>query len=159
MKVFTDTIAKEIDLVLSKNNVPINIEGEIKKRNIKLNKNCVDFADSVLGEIKKDGESYVINIQAFDHYYRKRFTMAYLLITYEIYKPEHKILYKPFSEKSTIIDYTCEKLMPESAIKGVLELAPVINQKGEIDLNILEYLYKKFQVSKTALANRFRQFK
>jgi len=171
MKIFTDTIAKEIGKVLLKHKIPINIEEEIKGRGIKLEKYCVDLEDSVLGEIKKEGESYVINIQALDHYYRKRFTMAHELGHFELHKDllgdgvdetkEYTRLYRrnnriSISEEVEANKYAADKLMPELAIKEVSSLVQVINKDGEIDLNILDYLYKKFQVSKTALANRLR---
>ena len=64
---------------LPEDKIPVNIEEKIKKNNIELNKYCFDLKDDILGEIKKEDGKFKINIQARDHYYRKRFTMGHEL--------------------------------------------------------------------------------
>ena len=68
------------------NNLPVNIEGIIRLHGIELDKNA-ELASEVSGEIRKTSEEdYKISVQAADHYYRKRFTMAHELGHFLLHK-------------------------------------------------------------------------
>ena len=67
-------------------NIPVNIEGMIRFQGIKLDKNA-HLADGLSGEIRKLNEGeYQISVQASEHYYRKRFTMAHELGHFLLHK-------------------------------------------------------------------------
>ena len=67
-------------------NIPVNIEGMIRLNGIKLDKNA-NLAEGLSGEIRKlSEEDYKISVQATDHYYRKRFTMAHELGHFLLHK-------------------------------------------------------------------------
>lgn len=66
--------------------LPVNIEGIIRLRGVKLDKNA-ELKEGLSGEIRKTGEEeYRISVQGSEHYYRKRFTMAHELGHFLLHK-------------------------------------------------------------------------
>jgi Zn-dependent peptidase ImmA (M78 family) len=165
-------ILKEIEDILSKHKVPVNIEEQIRGEGIILDKNYPYFEVDILGEIKKENDKFFINIRGVDHYYRKRFTMAHELGHFILHKDligngvddnkEYKKLYRANNkitnkEEAEANERAAQILMPEGAIIELAKLTEIIKLvKGEIDIDLLwlDYLSKKFQVSKEAFTIR-----
>jgi Zn-dependent peptidase ImmA (M78 family) len=165
-------ILKDIETILLKHKVPVNIEEQIRSEGIILNKSYLDFEKGICGELKKENGKFIINISWADHYYRKRFTMAHELGHFVLHKDligdgvddnkEYKKLYRAKnkitnSQEAEANDYAAKVLMPEEAIIALAKLTEIIKLvKGEIDIDILwlDYLSKKFQVSKEAFTIR-----
>jgi Zn-dependent peptidase ImmA (M78 family) len=165
-------ILKDIETILLKHKVPLNIEEQIRSEGIILNKSYLDFEKGICGELKKENGKFIINISWADHYYRKRFTMAHELGHFVLHKDligdgvddnmEYKKLYRAKnkitnSQEAEANDYAAKVLMPEEAIIALAKLTEIIKLvKGEIDIDILwlDYLSKKFQVSKEAFTIR-----
>lgn len=163
---------------LPEDKIPVNIEEKIKKNNIELNKYCFDLKDNILGEIKKENGKFIINIQARNHYYRKRFTMGHELAHFikhkeligdgvddgkvgnklyrTIYKKNNKITSKEEVEAN---HYSAELLIPNELANFIYE-SFFKNIKKEdsldIDINFLEFLSKKFQVSTAVVSFRIK---
>ena len=163
---------------LPEDKIPVNIEEKIKKNNIELNKYCFDLGDDILGEIKKENGKFIINIQARDHYYRKRFTMGHELAHFIKHKEligegvdDGKVgnkLYRTMYRKNDKITskeeveanrYSAELLIPNELANFVYE-SFFKNIKKEdsldIDINFLEFLSKKFQVSTAVVSFRIK---
>jgi Zn-dependent peptidase ImmA (M78 family) len=165
-------ILKDIETILLKHKVPVNIEEQIRSEGIILNKSYLDFEKGICGELKKENGKFIINISWADHYYRKRFTMAHELGHFVLHKDligdgvddnkEYKKLYRANnkitnSQEVEANDYAAKVLMPEEAIIALAKLTEIIKLvKGEIDIDLLwlDYLSKKFQVSKEAFTIR-----
>jgi Zn-dependent peptidase ImmA (M78 family) len=163
---------------LPEDKIPVNIEEKIKKNNIELNKYCFDLGDDILGEIKKENGKFIINIQARDHYYRKRFTMGHELAHFIKHKEligdgvdDGKVgnkLYRTINRKNDKITskeeveanrYSAELLIPSELANFIYE-SFFKNIKKEhsldIDINFLEFLSKKFQVSTAVVSFRIK---
>ena len=167
-----NTILEGIQSIILKHKVPVNIEEQIRNEGIILDKSYLGFEDNICGEIKKEGDKFVINISGVDHYYRKRFTMAHELAHFELHKHligegvddnmEYKKLYRKNNkitnkEEAEANERAAQILMPEDAIIQLAQLTGVIKLvEGKIDIDILwlVYLSKKFQVSKEAFTIR-----
>lgn len=170
-----DNIEKleKIEKILKEFSLPANIEDKIREnKDIELNKNYLEFEANISGEIKKENNKFIININGADHYYRKRFTMAHELAHFELHKDligdgvDDSLEYKKFYRKNNKIndehesqanDRASEILMPEQAMIKLAKLTDVIKlNNGNVDINTpwLEYLSKKFQVSKRAFTVR-----
>ena len=159
---------------LPEDKIPVNIEEKIRKNNIELNKYCFDLKDDILGEIKKENGKFIINIQARDHYYRKRFTMGHELAHFikhkeligdgvddgkvgnklyrTIYRKNDKITSKEEVEAN---HYSAELLIPNKLANFIYQnfFKDIKKEDSlDIDINFLEFLSKKFQVS-TAVAS------
>lgn len=67
------------------NKIPVDIASKIRAEGIKLNLQA-DLPIGVLGEIKKRNGDFFILLQSFDHFYRRRMTMAQLLGIYTLFK-------------------------------------------------------------------------
>jgi len=165
-------ILKDIETILLKHKVPVSIEEQIRSEGIILNKSYLDFEKGICGELKKENGKFIINISWADHYYRKRFTMAHELGHFVLHKDligdgvddnkEYKKLYRAKnkitnSQEAEANDYAAKVLMPEEAIIALAKLTEIIKLvKGEIDIDLLwlDYLSKKFQVSKEAFTIR-----
>ena len=160
---------------LPEDKIPVNIEEKIRKNNIELNKYCFD---DILGEIKKEDGKFKINIQARDHYYRKRFTMGHELAHFIKHKEligdgvdDGKVgnkLYRTMYRKNDKITskeeveanrYSAELLIPNELANFIYE-SFFKNIKKEdsldIDINFLEFLSKKFQVSTAVVSFRIK---
>jgi Zn-dependent peptidase ImmA (M78 family) len=73
---------------MKNNNLPINIERMIRLHGIKLDKNA-NLEKEVSGEIRKlSEEEYKISVNAKEHYYRQRFTMAHELGHFLLHKDQ-----------------------------------------------------------------------
>ena len=163
---------------LPEDKIPVNIEEKIRKNNIELNKYCFDLKDDILGEIKKEDGKFKINIQARDHYYRKRFTMGHELAHFIKHKEligdgvdDGKVgnkLYRTMYRKNDKITskeeveanrYSAELLIPNELANFIYE-SFFKNIKKEdsldIDINFLEFLSKKFQVSTAVVSFRIK---
>ena len=167
-----NTILEGIQSIILKHKVPVNIEEQIRNEGIILDKSYLGFEDNICGEIKKEGDKFVINISGVDHYYRKRFTMAHELGHFILHKDligngvddnkEYKKLNRTNNkitnaQEAEANDYAAKVLMPEEAIIALAKLTKIIKSvKDEIDIDILwlDYLSKKFQVSKEAFTIR-----
>ena len=165
-------ILKDIETILLKHKVPVNIEEQIRSEGIILNKSYLDFEKGICGELKKENGKFIINISWVDHYYRKRFTMAHELGHFILHKDligngvddnkEYKKLYRTNNkitnaQEAEANDYAAKVLMPEEAIIALAKLTKIIKSvKSEVDIDILwlDYLSKKFQVSKEAFTIR-----
>ena len=165
-------ILKDIETILLKHKVPVNIEEQIRSEGIILNKSYLDFEKGICGELKNENGKFIINISWVDHYYRKRFTMAHELGHFILHKDligngvddnkEYKKLYRTNNkitndQEAEANDYAAKVLMPEEAIIALAKLTEIIKPvKGEVDIDILwlDYLSKKFQVSKEAFTIR-----
>ena len=163
---------QDIELILKEFSIPVNIEKMIYDKGIELNKNYLEFEANISGEIKKENNKFIININGADHYYRKRFTMAHELAHFILHKDligdgvDDSLEYKKFYRKNNKIndehesqanDLASKILMPEEAMIKLAKLTDVIKlNNGDVDINIpwLEYLSKKFQVSKRAFTVR-----
>lgn len=164
---------QDIELILKEFSIPVNIEKMIHDKGIDLNKNYIEFEAEISGEIKKENGKFIININGSDHYYRKRFTMAHELAHFELHKDligeegvddtsEYKKLYrnnnkindkqeKEANERASTI------LMPEEPLVELAKLTKVVkSDNGKIDISFfwLDYLSKRFQVSKEAFTIR-----
>ena len=163
---------------LPEDKIPVNIEEKIRKNNIELNKYCFDLKDNILGEIKKENGKFIINIQARDHYYRKRFTMGHELAHFikhkeligdgvddgkvgnklyrAVYRKNDKITSKEEVEAN---HYSAELLIPNKLTNFIYEsFFKDINKEDslDIDINFLEFLSKKFQVSTAVVSFRIK---
>ncbi len=164
-------ILKDIETILLKHKVPVNIEEQIRSEGIILNKSYLDFEKGICGELKKENGKFIINISWVDHYYRKRFTMAHELGHFILHKDligngvddnkEYKKLYRTNNkitnaQEAEANDYAAKVLMPEEAIIALAKLTEIIKSVSEVDIDILwlDYLSKKFQVSKEAFTIR-----
>ena len=184
IKKINEEIAKfNADQSLPENRIPVNIEEKIRKFGIELDKYCVDLEDEILGEIKKENGKYKINIQAMDHYYRKRFTMGHELGHFVLHKEligdgvddgkvgekMYRTVYKNNGKISPIQEvdanrFSAELLIPEALAKFVVSGFPEIMIKDEddgsfdYDNDFLEFLSNKFEVSKAVIGFRLRKF-
>ena len=165
-------ILKDIETILLKHKVPVNIEEQIRSEGIILNKSYLDFEKGTCGELKKENGKFIINISWVDHYYRKRFTMAHELAHFELHKHligegvddnmEYKKLYRKNNkitnkEEAEANERAAQILMPEGAIIELAQLTEIVKLvEGKIDIDLLwlDYLSKKFQVSKEAFTIR-----
>ena len=163
---------------LPEDKIPVNIEEKIRKNNIELNKYCFDLKDNILGEIIKENGKFLINIQARDHYYRKRFTMGHELAHFikhkeligdgvddgkvgnklyrAVYRKNDKITSKEEVEAN---HYSAELLIPNKLTNFIYEsFFKDINKEDslDIDINFLEFLSKKFQVSTAVVSFRIK---
>ena len=163
---------------LPEDKIPVNIEEKIKKNNIELNKYCFDLKDNILGEIIKENGKFLINIQARDHYYRKRFTMGHELAHFikhkeligdgvddgkvgnklyrAVYRKNDKITSKEEVEANR---YSAELLIPNKLANFIYESFFKDIKKEDsldIDINFLEFLSKKFQVSTAVVSFRIK---
>lgn len=161
--------------------IPVNIVEKIKEQNIELNELCYDLHDEVLGEIKKENGKYKINIQGYDFNYRRRFTMAHELGHYKLHKDlldeeglddglSYEAMYRKNAKISSIEEtqankYAIEMLVPKELIISIVkelnkikEIPRIIDENGEANnLNLIEYLSNRFEVSKIALGFRLNQ--
>ena len=161
--------------------IPVNIVEKIKEQNIELNELCYDLHDEVLGEIKKENGKYKINIQGYDFNYRRRFTMAHELGHYKLHKDllddeglDDGLSYETMYRKNAKISsnqetqankYAIEMLVPKELIISIVkelnkikEIPRIIDENGEANnLNLIEYLSNRFEVSKIALGFRLNQ--
>jgi Zn-dependent peptidase ImmA (M78 family) len=163
---------------LPEDRIPVNIEEKIRKNNIELNKYCFDLRDDILGEIKKEEGKFKINIQARDHYYRKRFTMGHELAHFIKHKEligdgvdDGKVgnkLYRTMYRKNDKITpkeeveanrYSAELLIPNELANFIYEnfFKDIKKEDSmDIDINFLEFLSKKFQVSAAVVSFRIK---
>jgi Zn-dependent peptidase ImmA (M78 family) len=163
---------------LPEDRIPVNIEEKIRKNNIELNKYCLDLKDDILGEIKKEEGKFKINIQARDHYYRKRFTMGHELAHFIKHKEligdgvdDGKVgnkLYRTMYRKNDKITpkeeveanrYSAELLIPNELANFIYEnfFKDIKKEDSmDIDINFLEFLSKKFQVSAAVVSFRIK---
>jgi Zn-dependent peptidase ImmA (M78 family) len=163
---------------LPEDRIPVNIEEKIRKNNIELNKYCFDLRDDILGEIKKEDGKFKINIQARDHYYRKRFTMGHELAHFIKHKEligdgvdDGKVgnkLYRTMYRKNDKITpkeeveanrYSAELLIPNELANFIYEnfFKDIKKEDSmDIDINFLEFLSKKFQVSAAVVSFRIK---
>ena len=161
--------------------IPVNIVEKIKEQNIELNELCYDLHDEVLGEIKKENGKYKINIQGYDFNYRRRFTMAHELGHYKLHKDllddeglddglSYETMYRKNAKISSMEEtqankYAIEMLVPKELIISIVkelnkikEIPRIIDENGEANnLNLIEYLSNRFEVSKIALGFRLNQ--
>ena len=161
--------------------IPVKIVEKIKEQNIELNELCYDLHDEVLGEIKKENGKYKINIQGYDFNYRRRFTMAHELGHYKLHKDlldeeglddglSYEAMYRKNAKISSIEEtqankYAIEMLVPKELIISIVkelnkikEIPRIIDENGEANnLNLIEYLSNRFEVSKIALGFRLNQ--
>ena len=161
--------------------IPVNIVEKIKEQNIELNELCYDLHDEVLGEIKKENGKYKINIQGYDFNYRRRFTMAHELGHYKLHKDllddeglDDGLSYETMYRKNAKISsnqetqankYAIDMLVPKELIISIVkefnkikEIPGIIDENGEANnLNLIEYLSNRFEVSKIALGFRLNQ--
>ena len=161
--------------------IPVNILEKIKEQNIELNELCYDLHDEVLGEIKKENGKYKINIQGYDFNYRRRFTMAHELGHYKLHKDllddeglddglSYETMYRKNAKISSMEEtqankYAIEMLVPKELIISIVkelnkikEIPRIIDENGEANnLNLIEYLSNRFEVSKIALGFRLNQ--
>ena len=161
--------------------IPVNIVEKIKEQNIELNELCYDLHDEVLGEIKKENGKYKINIQGYDFNYRRRFTMAHELGHYKLHKDllddeglDDGLSYETMYRKNAKISsnqetqankYAIDMLVPKELIISIVkelnkikEIPRIIDENGEANnLNLIEYLSNRFEVSKIALGFRLNQ--
>lgn len=161
--------------------IPVNILEKIKEQNIELNELCYDLHDEVLGEIKKENGKYKINIQGYDFNYRRRFTMAHELGHYKLHKDllddeglDDGLSYETMYRKNAKISsnqetqankYAIDMLVPKELIISIVkelnkikEIPRIIDENGEANnLNLIEYLSNRFEVSKIALGFRLNQ--
>ena len=163
---------------LPEDKIPVNIEEKIRKNNIELNKYCFDLKDNILGEIIKENGKFLINIQARDHYYRKRFTMGHELAHFikhkeligdgvddgkvgnklyrTIYRKNDKITSKEEVEAN---HYSAELLIPNKLANFIYQnfFKDIKKEDSlDIDINFLEFLSKKFQVSTAVVSFRIK---
>ena len=161
--------------------IPVNILEKIKEQNIELNELCYDLHDEVLGEIKKENGKYKINIQGYDFNYRRRFTMAHELGHYKLHKDllddeglDDGLSYETMYRKNAKISsnqetqankYAIDMLVPKELIISIVkelnkikEIPGIIDENGQANnLNLIEYLSNRFEVSKIALGFRLNQ--
>ena len=161
--------------------IPVSIVEKIKEQNIELNELCYDLHDEVLGEIKKENGKYKINIQGYDFNYRRRFTMAHELGHYKLHKDllddeglDDGLSYETMYRKNAKISsqqetqankYAIDMLVPKELIISIVkelnkikEIPRIIDENGEANnLNLIEYLSNRFEVSKIALGFRLNQ--
>ena len=161
--------------------IPVNIVEKIKEQNIELNELCYDLHDEVLGEIKKENGKYKINIQGYDFNYRRRFTMAHELGHYKLHKDllddeglDDGLSYETMYRKNAKISsnqetqankYAIDMLVPKELIISIVkelnkikEIPGIIDENGQANnLNLIEYLSNRFEVSKIALGFRLNQ--
>ena len=161
--------------------IPVNIVEKIKEQNIELNELCYDLHDDVLGEIKKENGKYKINIQGYDFSYRRRFTMAHELGHYILHKDllddeglDDGLSYETMYRKNAKISsnqetqankYAIDMLVPKELIMSIVkeldkinEIPKIIDENGKANnLNLIEYLSNRFEVSKIALGFRLNQ--
>ncbi len=161
--------------------IPVNIVEKIKEQNIELNELCYDLHDDVLGEIKKENGKYKINIQGYDFNYRRRFTMAHELGHYILHKDllddeglDDGLSYETMYRKNAKISsnqetqankYAIDMLVPKELIMSIVkeldkikEIPRIIDENGKANnLNLIEYLSSRFEVSKIALGFRLNQ--
>lgn len=163
---------------LPEDKIPVNIEEKIRKENIELDKYCFDLKEDILGEIKKENGKFKINIQARDHYYRKRFTMGHELAHFILHKEilgdgvdDGKVgdkLYRTMFRKNDKITskeevdanrYSAKLLIPDDLANYIYSNFFKDFKKDDsldIDLNFLEFLSKKFQVSTAVVSFRIK---
>ncbi len=163
---------------LPEDKIPVNIEEKIRKENIELEKYCFDLNENILGEIKKENGKYKINIQARDHYYRKRFTMGHELAHFILHKEligdgvddgkvENKLYRTMFRKNDKITSkeeveanrYSAKLLIPNELANFIHESFFRDIKKADsldIDINFLEFLSKKFQVSTAVVSFRIK---
>lgn len=187
MTTLTQTIIKIINKeiesfnirqALPEDKIPVNIEEKIRKENIELDKYCFDLKEDILGEIKKENGKFKINIQARDHYYRKRFTMGHELAHFILHKEilgdgvdDGKVgdkLYRTMFRKNDKITskeevdanrYSAKLLIPDDLANYIYSNFFKDFKKDDsldIDLNFLDFLSKKFQVSTAVVSFRIK---
>ena len=161
--------------------IPVKIIEKIKEHNIELNEHCLDLHDDVLGEIKKENGKYKINIQGNDFSFRRRFTMAHELGHFVKHKDlidedglddglSYKTLYRKnlkisSQQETEANNYAIDMLVPKELIISIVkelnkikEIPSIIDENGEANnLNLIEYLSNRFEVSKIALGFRLNQ--
>jgi len=163
---------------LPEDRIPVNIEEKIRKENIELDKYCFDLKEDILGEIKKENGKFKINIQARDHYYRKRFTMGHEFAHFILHKEilgdgvdDGKVgdkLYRAIFRKNDKITskeevdanrYSAKLLIPDDLANYIYSNFFKDFKKDDsldIDLNFLDFLSKKFQVSTAVISFRIK---
>lgn len=153
----TDSIIEKIRSQLT--GAPVNIEAIIRGLGIDVRKDA-DLPTGISGQIRKKNGRYEISAASGEHYFRQRFSLAHELGHYVLHRDlidegvDDDTKYRSTEIGdfyNTSIDYFHEK---QANAFAASVLIPEKLLRKEIEVNDppkLSYLYKKFQVSPSAM--------
>jgi Zn-dependent peptidase ImmA (M78 family) len=143
---------------------PVNVERLIRSFNIKLDKKAELHSD-VAGEIaRSDAREFTISVNADDHYYRQRFTMAHELAHYLFHRDligtgvDDNRAYRSvaggnFFNPNVTAEHEIEA---NRFAAGLLMPAKLVRSEFDRCGENLELLSNKFQVSQEAMRYRIQ---
>ena len=134
----------ELTKILSKYNIPVDIEKIIAEKNIKVDKYCVDLNDDEKGRLNKDKDGYTMQIGALRHLYEKRYIMA-------------KFLFEITEKEKCQNEFANKILMPEALMEEIIDNTDIFDKDGDVNLILLDCLFKRFQVPKKILYARLKE--
>lgn len=119
----------------------------------------------VSGQIRKEGDSYVIRVNRYEARERQRFTIAHELSHFLLHKPEidkspdgitDNVLYR--SGAPEVIEFEANRLAAEIAMPKHLIDDRMRDFGGLVSDEVIESLAAEFEVSKAAMEIRLSSF-
>lgn len=143
---------------------PVNIEAIIRQLGLSVEKNA-ELPNDISGQIRRlDSGGYEISSSAGEHYFRQRFTLAHELGHYVLHKSligagvDDTTKYRSTDNGNyynTSIELAHER-QANSFAANILMPEAVVRRHVEDGMNDIVELYRKFQVSRSAMAWRIK---